>query len=225
MVKTPDVEQRLQEKIADLDRDIAAKQASYDRSKGQLEPRIARLATEADALAVEFKRLVQAAASAYAGGGKAAAGALASQRRATQARCEALNAEVRDLRSSLHHQLENVRTSRARRQQLVSELQGLERQRRQGHKAGGSIGLPAYEIARRAARKAMAQPGRDLQYKEDGVKVQVKNGYDYKSDSFTTDIILIDPDRPNEHYHFVANEAGKIVQKKWNKNHPKKTRK
>ena len=47
------------------------------------------------------------------------------------------------------------------------------------------------DASRRAVRQAQAQRGRDIQYKEGSMRVEVRNGYSVDSDKYTTDIIII----------------------------------
>lgn len=70
-----------------------------------------------------------------------------------------------------------------------------------------------------AYREAKAQRGRDVQFKQDGITVKVKNGYSKKFDRYTTDIILIDPGRVGEHLHIVLDEDGGEIHQAWTENH------
>jgi hypothetical protein len=87
-------------------------------------------------------------------------------------------------------------------------------------RARGLLGQRATDEALgRAYREAQAQRGRDVQFESDGILVKVKNGYSRKFDRYTTDIILIDPGRPGEHLHYVLDDNGKEIHKRWTPNH------
>ncbi|MGK4595113.1 hypothetical protein [Amycolatopsis sp. w19] len=77
----------------------------------------------------------------------------------------------------------------------------------------------ANNAIQRVLRESMAQQGRDTQFEQDGIKVLVKNGYSRNTDSYTTDIIVIDPGRRGQHLHMIVSEQGTILHEEWTTNH------
>lgn len=69
------------------------------------------------------------------------------------------------------------------------------------------------------SREAKTQLGRDIQLESNGIKALAKNYISTKYNRHTTDIILIDPGQPGMHPHYVLNEDGDELHKKWTKNH------
>lgn len=62
---------------------------------------------------------------------------------------------------------------------------------------------------------------RSVQYHDGTVTVKVKSGYDGRTDTVITDVIIIDrAANPNEHLHLGISEIdGSIIFQSWNKNH------
>jgi len=68
------------------------------------------------------------------------------------------------------------------------------------------------DIARRRARHLNTRGPRDIQARDEDVSVKVKNGYDRRTDEYTTDIIIAYRDkRVPFHHHFVIDENGRIL--------------
>jgi hypothetical protein len=75
------------------------------------------------------------------------------------------------------------------------------------------------DLARRVFRESQKQKGRDVQFVEDGINVLVKNGYSRQYDEYTTDVIVTDPARRDEHLHVVFGEDGREIFNDWRPNH------
>lgn len=68
------------------------------------------------------------------------------------------------------------------------------------------------DIARRRARHLNTKGPRSIQARDEDVSVKVKNGYDRRTDEYTTDIIIAYRDkRIPYHHHFVIDENGRVV--------------
>lgn len=68
------------------------------------------------------------------------------------------------------------------------------------------------DVARRRARQLNTRGPRTVQARDDDLVVKVKNGYDRRSDTYTTDIIIGYRDRRIPfHYHFVIDEHGHVI--------------
>ena len=67
----------------------------------------------------------------------------------------------------------------------------------------------------------IAMGPRSVQYHDGTVTVKVKSGYDVRTDTVITDVIIIDrAANPNEHLHLGISEIdGSIIFQNWNKNH------
>lgn len=71
-----------------------------------------------------------------------------------------------------------------------------------------------------AYREAKKQRGkRDIQFEQDGYIVRVTNGRDRRTNKYTTDIIIIDPEDRTGHWHFVVDEFGTELINEWRLNH------
>ena len=62
--------------------------------------------------------------------------------------------------------------------------------------------------ASQAYHASQAQKGRDLQYEDDEVRVEVKNGWDKRHRRYVTDILIYPRDGSGDRYHVVIDEAG-----------------
>ncbi len=63
-------------------------------------------------------------------------------------------------------------------------------------------------VATRAYEKSLAQKGRDLQYIDEDVRVEVKNGYDVRHRCFVTDILIFPRDGSGSRYHVIIDSNG-----------------
>ena len=79
----------------------------------------------------------------------------------------------------------------------------------------GSIAINAFHRDRSSTGPRLTQ------YNDGNVKVEVKTGYDRKTDSMVTDVIVIDRlNSPDEHLHVILSEQdGSILYSEWRKNH------
>jgi|GEM_PF-2570071 len=76
----------------------------------------------------------------------------------------------------------------------------------------GRVAIRAYQ----RSRQSDAQRGRDLQYQDEDCKIQVKNGYQWKGDMYTTDIMVIDRHSPKgAGWHVVFDEDGNVLHQGW----------
>jgi|GEM_PF-3425822 len=58
--------------------------------------------------------------------------------------------------------------------------------------------------------------GRDVQYRDGQLVVEVLNGYSRDYDEYTTDVIVTYPDEPdNLHMHIVFDENGRTITEHW----------
>jgi hypothetical protein len=84
-------------------------------------------------------------------------------------------------------------------------------------------------LERRLSRVALEAFHRDRsstgprsdQYNEGGVTIKVKSGYNRRTGTVATDVIVIDRSaNPDEHYHLVLSEYdGSVLFSEWRKNH------
>jgi len=51
-----------------------------------------------------------------------------------------------------------------------------------------------------------------------GLRVRTKSGYSVSTDSYTTDVIIIDPEDKSGKWHFVVDEYGEILVNEWHSN-------
>lgn len=103
--------------------------------------------------------------------------------------------------TSFRHNAAAMRAAREER-----EAQERERRRRLiGH------------VAQRAVLKATSeQKGRDIQYVDDGCRVEVKSGYRRKNKAIVTDILVFDRTRKDGgHVHIVIDELGNVLHEEW----------
>lgn len=75
------------------------------------------------------------------------------------------------------------------------------------------------EAIRRTLREMSTKGPREVQFEADGIKVLAKAGYSRRTDSFTTDIILVDPGRNGKHLHLVISDTGNVLHEEWTSNH------
>lgn len=64
------------------------------------------------------------------------------------------------------------------------------------------------QAANNAYHASQAQQGRDLQYIDDDVRVEVKNGWDRKHRCYVTDILMIPRDGSGDRYHVIIDADG-----------------
>ena len=102
------------------------------------------------------------------------------------------------------------REAKAKQRQTARELAHANRERRRS--AIEQRRSEFIDIARRRSRRLNTTSPRDIQAQDDDVYVKVKNGYDRRSDEYTTDIIIAYRDkRIPFHHHFVIDEQGRVV--------------
>lgn len=102
------------------------------------------------------------------------------------------------------------REAKAKQRQTARELDHANRERRRS--AIEQRRSEFVDIARRRSRRLNTTGPRDIQAQDDDVYVKVKNGYDRRSDEYTTDIIIAYRDkRIPFHHHFVIDEQGRVV--------------
>lgn len=109
--------------------------------------------------------------------------------------------------------------ARSREQRAEYERKAQERyEREQQSKRRHIVGQVALKAINRA-KKAQAQKGRDLQYVDADCKVEVRNGFDSRSNRFTTDIVVYDRSRSDGgHVHIVLDEDGNVITEHWKTN-------
>lgn len=72
------------------------------------------------------------------------------------------------------------------------------------------------DVSRRAMEQWYTQKGRDLQYIDDGCKVEVRSGYHRDGKRHTTDILVFErSDSRGLHLHLVLDDQGNVVTEHW----------
>lgn len=76
----------------------------------------------------------------------------------------------------------------------------------------GNVAIRAY----RHSRQMDAQEGRDIQFEDDDCRIEVKNGYHWSGDKYTTDVLVIDRHSSSgAGWHVVFDEEGNIIHQGW----------
>jgi hypothetical protein len=93
-----------------------------------------------------------------------------------------------------------------------------ERYRREEEESKKLFGRAAIRAYQRS-RQQDSQRGRDVQYEDGDYKIRVKNGYQWKGDKYTTDVVVVDRrTRKGAHWHVVFDENGNILHQGWTNN-------
>lgn len=98
----------------------------------------------------------------------------------------------------------------ARRAEAVDQQ---ERQRLERRKVEfGKLAIRAYQQSRRMD----AQDGRDVQFENEDCRIEVKNGYQGRTDQYTTDVMVIDRHSSSgAGWHVVFDENGNVLHEGW----------
>lgn len=105
--------------------------------------------------------------------------------------------------------LERADRVKAGREELERRKAAAEAERRRRF---GQAAIRAY----RRSRQMEAERGRAIQFEDDDVKVEVRNGYHWGGDKYTTDIMVIDRhSRSGAGWHVVFDDEGQIVHQGW----------
>jgi len=107
---------------AELESRLSSATLRYRDLVATNEPRIRELSQQADALAIEFRRLYREASDAFAEDEKELAKQLSIEGREVQSRCEALNHEANEMRTDLRSLRDLIATTRQRSKEIRSQI-------------------------------------------------------------------------------------------------------